>query len=202
MGSTVYDIFVEPVLSEKSEYVLESSGKGENIGLDELLDDANNVLLFGKKESGKTTILQQIGLKYIEKYNELEIIPIHIDMRNLPKKSDKLTNAAIYFVMKNMLDDATIKKEKVKELIRKGKIVFLIDNIDISNANHTVLLSKFIEENGENRFVLTTKEEFFQSIDIKKLPEYIKDFKKLKKIHLERLKFENLLQNGLKGERM
>lgn len=118
-------------------------------------------------------------MKYIEKYNELEIIPIHIDMRNLPKKSDKLTNAAIYFVMKNMLDDATIKKEKVKELIRKGKIVFLIDNIDISNANHTVLLSKFIEENGENRFVLTTKEEFFQSIDIKKLPEYIKDFKKL-----------------------
>ncbi len=175
----IEDIFVEPVLSEKSEYVLESSGKGENIGLDELLDDANNVLLFGKKESGKTTILQQIGLKYIEKYNELEIIPIHIDMRNLPKKSDKLTNAAIYFVMKNMLDDATIKKEKVKELIRKGKIVFLIDNIDISNANHTVLLSKFIEENGENRFVLTTKEEFFQSIDIKKLPEYIKDFKKL-----------------------
>lgn len=54
----------------------------------------------------------------------------------------KLTNAAVYFVMKNMFDDATIRKEKVKELIDNGKIVFLIDNIDISNANHTVLLFK------------------------------------------------------------
>ena len=163
----IEEVFVEPVLSEKSEYVSESSGKGENIGLDELLEDTNNVILLGKKESGKTTILQQIGLKYIDKYSELEIIPIHIDMRYLPKKSDKLTNAVIYFVMKNMFDDATIRKEKIKELIDSGKIVFLIDNIDISNANHTVLLSKFIKENSGNRFILTTKEEFFQSIDVK-----------------------------------
>lgn len=175
----IEDVFVEPVLSEESEYVSESSGKGENIDLDELLDDTNNVILFGKKESGKTTILQQIGLKYIEKYNELEIIPIHIDMRHLPKKSDKLTNAAIYFVMKNMFDDAIIKKEKIRELIGNGKVVFLIDNIDISDYKHTDLLSKFIEENSGNRFILTTKEEFFQSIDVKKLPEYIKEFKKL-----------------------
>ena len=131
----IEEVFVEPILSEESEYVSESSGKVETICLDELLDDTDNVILFGKKESGKTTILQQIGLKYIDKYNELEIIPVHIDMRNLPKKSDKLTNAAVYFVMKNMFDDATIRKEKVKELIDNGKIVFLIDNIDISNAS-------------------------------------------------------------------
>ena len=175
----IEDVFVEPVLSEKSEYVSESSGTGKNISLDELVNDIGNVLLFGKKESGKTTILQRVGLKYIDKYNEWEIIPIYIDMRNLSKKTDKLTNAAVYFVMKNIFDDATIKKEKVKEIIEKGKAVFLIDNIDISNANHTVWLSKFIEENSRNRFILTTKEEFFQSIDVKKLPEYLKDFKKL-----------------------
>ena len=137
----IEEVFVEPILSEESEYVSESSGKVETICLDELLDDTDNVILFGKKESGKTTILQQIGLKYIDKYNELEIIPVHIDMRNLPKKSDKLTNAAVYFVMKNMFDDATIRKEKVKELIDNGKIVFLIDNIDISNARQAICVS-------------------------------------------------------------
>lgn len=175
----IEEVFVEPVLSEKSEYVSESDGKGENIGLDELLGDKNNVILFGKKESGKTTILQKIGLKYIDKYNELQIIPIHIDMRFLSKKSDKLTNTAVHFVISNMFDDAIIKKEKVKELIDNGKVVFLIDNIDIANTDHTVLLSKFVEENSANRFVLTTKEDFFQSIDVKEFPEYTKNFKKL-----------------------
>lgn len=175
----IEEVFVEPVLSEKSEYVSESSGKCENIGLDELLDDTSNVILLGKKESGKTTLLQQIGLRYIDKYNESEIIPIHIDMRYLPNKQDKLTNAAVYFVMRNMFDDATIKKDKVKEFIENGKVVFLIDNIDISNTKHTVMVSKFIEEKCKNRFILTMKEEFFQSIDVKKLPDYTKDFKKL-----------------------
>lgn len=175
----IEEVFVEPVLSGESEYVLESSGKGETIGLDELLDDTNNVILLGKKESGKTTLLQQIGLKYIDKYNELEIIPIYIDMRYLPRKSDKLTNASVYFIMRNMFDDATIRKEKVRELIDSGKVVFLIDDIDISNVNHTVMLSKFIDEKCKNRFILTMKEEFFQSIDVKKLPDYTKDFKKL-----------------------
>ena len=175
----IEEVFVEPVLSEESEYVTESEGKGENISLDELIDKINNVILLGKKESGKTTILQQIGLKYIDKYNELGIIPIHIDMRYLPKGSDKLTNAAIIFVMKNMIDDANIRKEKVKELINNGKVVFLIDNIDVSNSNHSFILSKFIKKNSGNRFILTAKEEFFQSIDVKKLPEYTNDFKKL-----------------------
>ena len=56
----IEEVFVEPILSEESEYVSESSGKVETICLDELLDDTDNVILFGKKESGKTTILQQI----------------------------------------------------------------------------------------------------------------------------------------------
>ena len=175
----IEQIFVEPILSEESEYMIESTGKGEYISSEKLLDSKDNVIFLGKKESGKTTLLQQIGLKYIAKYNELEIIPIYIDMRYLPKKSDKLTNAAVYFVMNNMFDEATIRKEKVKELIGSGKVVFLIDNVDVFDVEHTIMLSKFINEKNKNKFVLTTKEEFFQSIDIKKLPEYVKDFKKL-----------------------
>ncbi len=61
--------------------------KGENIGLDELLGNQKQCNSFWqKKKAEKTTILQKIGLKYIDKYNELQIIPIHIDMRFLSKK--------------------------------------------------------------------------------------------------------------------
>ena len=66
--------------------------------------------------------------------------------------------------------------EKHKDEI---EILMLVDDYVGSGDNHTILLSKFIEENSGNRYILTTKEEFFQSIDVKKLPEYTKDFKKL-----------------------
>lgn len=175
----IKQVFVEPILSENSEYMTESTSKGENIDFNELFDKLDNLLILGKKESGKTTLLQQIGLKYIDMYNDLGIIPIYIDMRYLPKKSDKITNAAINFVMTNMFKEATIKKEKVFQLIDNGKVVFLIDNINVSDDYQTQILSKFIEEKKCNRFILTTKEDFFQSLDVKRLPDYTKKFKKV-----------------------
>lgn len=177
--SSLNDVFVDPILSEESEYMKESGKNGEQITVEELLEGNDNIILLGKKETGKTTLLQRIGLVYIDNYEDKGIIPIHIDMRQLPKKGDRLTNATILFVMNNMFDEANINKAKVKELISTGKFVFLIDNIDISNDIHTSMLTKFINENERNRFVLTIKEEFFQSIDIKKLPEYSESFKKV-----------------------
>ncbi len=42
-----------------------------------------------------------------------------------------------------------------------ARLFFLIDNIDISNANHTVLLSKFIEENSGNRYIFNNEGRVF-----------------------------------------
>lgn len=175
---TLEQVFVEPILSEQSEYIKESNNGKDQVSLEEIVDSNDNVILLGKKESGKTTLLQKIGLLYIEKYEEYGIIPIHIDMRQLPKKKDKLINATIFFIMNNIFDDAIIKKEKVKELVYEGKLVFLIDNIDISNDIQINMLTDFINNNKDNRFFLTIKEEFFQSLDIKKIPEFGQNFKK------------------------
>lgn len=49
----IEEVFVEPILSEESEYVSESSGKVETICLDELLDDTDNVILFREKRKWK-----------------------------------------------------------------------------------------------------------------------------------------------------
>ena len=53
----IEQIFVEPILSEKSEYVSESSGKGKFIGLNELLDETNNVIFLGKKRKWKDDLI-------------------------------------------------------------------------------------------------------------------------------------------------
>lgn len=175
----IEEIFVDPILSEKSEYVQESIGKDAFLSVNDLLKESNNIIIFGKKESGKTTLLQKMGLKYIEKYRENKRIPIYFDMRYLPTKKDKLTIATMRFIIDNIPDDININKEKIKEYIDLGKFVFLIDNVDTSEINNIHLLEDFIKDNEKNKFILTLKEEFFQSIDIKKLPDFTKEFKKL-----------------------
>ena len=171
----VQQILVDPVLADKSEYVKENDF--DNVTIQDIMASVNNILLIGKKESGKTTILQRIGLKYIDEYEVRGVIPIYINLKYLPKGNDKILNSSIHFIQNNILEDDSISKREIIELIESGKMLFLFDNVKTDNSNHTLWITKFIEKYNENRFVLTILEDFFQSIDVKKLPDYGTTFK-------------------------
>lgn len=173
----VQQILVDPVLADKSEYVKENSNS--DVSIQDIMDSVNNILLIGKKESGKTTVLQRIGLKYIDEYEVRGVIPIYINLKYLPKGNDKILNSAIHFIQKNILEDDSISKREIIELIEYGKMVFLLDNVKTDNPDHTLWLTKFIEKYNKNRFVLTIQEEFFQSLDVKQIPDYGTVFKEI-----------------------
>lgn len=173
----VRQILVDPVLADKSEYVKEDMDS--EVKLENIMDSSDNILLIGKKESGKTTILQRIGLKYVGEYESKGVIPIYINLKYLPKGNDKILNSTIYFIQKNILDDDSISKREIIELVESGKMLFLLDNIETDNSNHTLWISKFIKKYNKNRFVLTIQEEFFQSLDVKQLPDYGTVFKEI-----------------------
>lgn len=173
----VQQILVEPVLSDKSEYVKENTNF--EISIQDIMDSVKNILLIGKKESGKTTILQRIGLKYIDDYEVRGIIPIHVNLKYLPKGSDKILNSTIHFIQDNILEDDSISKREIIELIESGKMLFLLDNVKTDNPDHTLWITKFIQKYNKNRFILTIQEEFFQSLDVKQIPDYGTVFKEI-----------------------
>lgn len=168
----VRQILVDPVLADKSEYVKENEDSEKRINIQNIMETDDNIFLIGKKETGKTTILQQIGLRYVSEYEVRGLIPIHINMKYLAKGGDRLLNSAIQFIQNNILDEGAISKKEIKDLIAAGKMVFLIDNVKTNDSNHTKWITKFIETYGNNRFVLTIEEEFFQSLDVKQIPDY------------------------------
>ena len=105
------------------------------------------------------------------------IVPIHINMKYLPKSKERLIGSTIQFIQRNILDDESISKHEITDLISLGKIVFLIDNVKTNDSNHTKWIKKFIETYSNNRFILTIKEEFFQSLDVKHISDYGTTFK-------------------------
>lgn len=173
----IRQILIDPVLAVKSEYVKEN--EDAEISIQDIIKSNDNILLIGKKESGKTTILQQIAINYVNDYGIKGLIPIYINLRYLHKGNDKILNSAIRFIQNNILDDDSISKKEVIEIINSGKMIFLIDNVETSNSEQSLILSKFIKKYNNNRFVLALQEEFFQSLDIKEIPDYGADFKKI-----------------------
>lgn len=175
----VRQILVDPVLADKSEYVKENGDEKKEINIQDIMETDDNILLVGKKETGKTTVLQQIGLRYINEYEIRGIVPIHINMKYLPKSKDRLIDSTIQFIQRNILDYEAISKHEITDLISLGKMVFLIDNVKTSDSNHTKWIKKFIETYSNNRFILTIEEEFFQSLDVKQIPNYGTTFKEI-----------------------
>lgn len=184
-------ILVDPVLADKSEYVKE--GEYPQISIQDIIEKDENIILIGKKESGKTTILQQIGLEYINGYEVRGIIPIYINLKYLPKGKDKILNSAIRFIQNNILDNAAISRKEIIELIERGKVLFLIDNVNTEDSNITLWIRQFIEKYSRNRFILTIQEEFFQSLDVKILPDFGAVFSKIYIQYMGKLQIRELV---------
>lgn len=198
---SIRQVLVDPVLSDMSEYFKENEDmlKKER-DINSIVESNENIILLGKKETGKTTTLQQIGLKYIYDFENYNIYPTYIDMRYLIKGNDRLLSSTIQFLQTNISSDKAISKDDIINLLSLGKMVFLIDNVDINNSNHTRWLKKFIETYSENRFIITVEEEFFQSIDVKAIPDYGVDFKKIYIQYMGKKQIRDMVTKWIEGK--
>lgn len=168
------DFFVEPSLFDKSEYEREKSIKNgekasEPITLEELIKDTDNTIIFGKRNGGKTTVLQQIALRSIG--HRSESIPIYIDLKNSLKGKEKLFNEYCNFIFRELSDNISLNKKQAMDFLIDGRILCLIDNVDFSNPDHQNSIYSFAKKYPKNRFILASEEKFYQKYSIKELPD-------------------------------
>ena len=170
----VGDFFVDPIIFEKSEYERSEIKRKEDkkeqpILLSELMEIPENILMIGKKECGKTTVLQRFGIWHTR--SESEKIPIYIDMLKLGKGQDRILTACQNFIFNNMSDEVPITKEQVRNILSNGKVLCLFDNVNISSADHIRWMHSFTKAFPQNRFVFSAEEKFYQTYTLKELPD-------------------------------
>lgn len=174
------DFFVEPIIFEKSEYERsELVRKGEKrevpIQLKDLIQSEDNILFIGKKESGKTTILQRFGIFHA--CIESKYIPVYIDMMKLNKGKDRIFLACQNFVFNNISSDMSITKNQIRNMLLNGKLICLFDNINISNVDHCLWIQNFVRAFPDNRFIFSCEEKFYQTYTLKELPQFGAEYK-------------------------
>ncbi len=170
----VGDFFVEPTMYKRSKNnkteILEQDDEVKNfISIKDLILNKENVMMISKREGGKTTLLQQIGLKHSN--IESEHIPVYIDILNISKSKERILTACYHFLFDNLSDSVHIKKEHILSFLKKGKLILLVDNFNVSDSDHIKWLRNFIKEFPKNRFIFTCEENFYQSNNMRKLPE-------------------------------
>ena len=174
----INSVYVPPVLCRSSEYN-RTEHRGSYVSWEDIINKEENILFIGKKESGKTTILQNIGLEYLNGFYRQNKIPVYIDMRNLPSRGDVLLKSAVHFIVDNVEKNTNVNWNKVEKLINEGRCIFLVDNLDISNEKQVDLVREFSQKNNQNRYLITLQEEFFYFFDIKRLSNLGEKFEKI-----------------------
>ena len=174
------DFFVEPIIYGKPEHerteIVKKGKKSEKpISLNELIFCTDNIMVIGKSECGKTTILQQFGIKHT--VPESKQIPIYIDMLNLMKGKDRVLNACYNFLFNILSNEVSLNKVQATNLLNEGKLICLIDNVNISNLDHVIWIQNFTKAFPNNRFVFSVEEKFYQTYNIKELPDLGVPFK-------------------------
>lgn len=146
---TIKQIFVSPPISNKS--ILEVTSDSENIqklfDLTEISNTDNNIAFIGRRETGRSTLLNHIAADRNKDFNNSSILGFVVDLSIC-----KETEAAVFEECTKFYE-SEIRRSDVKAIFSAGKAVVCFDNFDKNNPKITRIIFEIIEKYPLNRYV-------------------------------------------------
>ena len=148
----INDLFVEPILCN----IPETHSNPDDIiyyHLSDFIKSSENYLLYGIKESGKTTLLNKLMVEFTLAYNKENYMPVYLTF-------GELGNRKITQIIRDYL---SISSEDCRNLISQNKIVLLIDNIVFEDSDKLYKIIDFVQQNPNIR-VIAAKEQILENV--------------------------------------
>lgn len=178
----IEDIFVKQRIVDLSEEDFKNKdNEKREYTLDDLIKDEKNILFTGRTESGKTTNLNMINLKYLSEYNSL--IPIFLYSSELMTET---TEWSLFAKISEFLDKYYGKNNfKIKSMLDEQRFVFLIDDIHLLNIEFVDNILKF-----NNKIIATYTNAINSQIEnlLNKFNDKSDKFSEFKKYELKSLR--------------
>lgn len=159
------ELFIRPEFSRHSEYEKEtlfedeSNAQNQRITLDYICQTKNNILLLGKKEIGKTTVLHYLVKCIINNFNVLKSLPVIIDVRQIDYTGkEPILRATNRYVNRYCAEDDSFSVSEIERLIANGLCTFCFDNFEDANSSQLDKINAFIKRYPLNKYVFSERE--------------------------------------------
>lgn len=175
--------FIVPKFSKYSEYEKETKidsnmdAEEETITLESICNERKNILLLGKKEIGKTTILHYIVKHCLSNFNTLKTVPIIINALYVDYSGkDVVTRAAYKFLTEYCDASEAFSLADVKALLNAGLCTVMFDDFETVGESQRKKINNFLAEYPNNKFIFSEKENVsargLREIEVVPLCEY------------------------------
>lgn len=117
------------------------------------------LIVLGKPGAGKTTFLQHIIIDCNNGVLLNKLVPVLIKLRDFIRKIKKKQDFSLEVYIQYYLEDCSLSE--VETLLKKGKILLLLDGLDeISGADEEIVLdeiNEFINNYNQNQVIITCR---------------------------------------------
>lgn len=162
------EAFIPPLFSEYSDYeketVFEKNRQNnltsdEQIELEAICNSKDNLVLLGRKESGKTTAIHYLVKYLTTNFNAYKTVPIIIDCSHIDFAGKNVVpRAACRFISEFCLPDDSFSQTNIEELLKAGFCTIMFDSFEMVNQRQLDKINAFLADYPENRFIFCEKE--------------------------------------------
>lgn len=162
------DAFIPPLFSEYSDYEKETvfdrtkegtKSKKEEIDLESICNGKDNLVLLGRKESGKTTTIHYLVKYLITNFNAIKSVPIVIDCQYADfAGKNVISRIATRFINDYCLPNDSYSQSDIEVLMKKGLCTIMFDGFEAVKPKVLEKVNKFIQEYPQNRYIFCEKE--------------------------------------------
>lgn len=158
--------FIIPTLSKYSEYEKETmfdenmDVDDENISMESICNEKENILLLGKKEIGKTTMLHYITKYCISNFNTLKTFPIIINTLYADfSGKNPMLRASHKFLVEYCDNSESFSIDDVETLLLAGLCTVMLDNFETLGEGALQKVNDFLLKYPNNKFIFAEKED-------------------------------------------
>lgn len=158
------DVFVAPPLGKWSEYKKETNQEikdytgvnlsREYISLNSLTSsEKRNMLFYGKKEYGKTTLIHYFINLYLREYRKYHIIPFYIDCKGEFNGKRFIERKCCEFISEFGSGTLPVSLDDIADLSAKGRLALFLDNFEAVSERTILKLKRFIDKYPNNQYM-------------------------------------------------
>lgn len=158
--------FIIPEFRKHSEYEKETRYDHESTGddddiitLEDICRGKQNVLLLGKKEIGKTTVLHYIAKYCFANFNTLMTVPAIVNTLYVDYSGKNVISRAIHKYINDYCDGSnSFSMDDVEKLLNAGLCTIMFDDFETVGERQLTKINEFISKYPNNRFIFSEKE--------------------------------------------
>lgn len=145
---------------KETRYDHESTGDDDDIiTLEDICRGKQNVLLLGKKEIGKTTVLHYIAKYCFANFNTLMTVPVIVNTLYVDYSGKNVISRAIHKYINDYCDGSnSFSMDDVEKLLNAGLCTIMFDEFETVGERQLTKINEFISKYPNNRFIFSEKE--------------------------------------------